>query len=71
MKLFARRKENMDNDRVARQIAGRIIGGQKRLANYLNRRTMHLSGRLWLYLLIIFSLLFGGYCLYLVIHAVN
>jgi hypothetical protein len=56
-------------DAVAQRIAERIISRHKRTADYLNAKTQDIPRRLWLWLLIAFSLIFGGYCLYLVIGA--
>lgn len=72
MSLFKKDKNRSLTGRqeaVAQRIAEGIISRQKRAADYLNTKTQDISRRLWLWLLIGFSLLFGGYCLYLVTSA--
>ncbi len=74
MRLFSKKKESKESltsDAVAQRIAGNIIGGQQRIADYLNVKTQHLPGRFWLYTLILFCVAFGSYCLYLLISACN
>jgi len=74
MSLFVKRKESGDSpagDAVAHQIAGNLISGQKRVAGFLNSHTAHLPKRIWLYALVIFCLVFGGYCFWLLIGAIN
>lgn len=54
---------------VAQRIAEKLISRQKRLADYLNAKTSGISPRSWLWLLIVFCLVFGCYCLRLVLGA--
>ena len=69
MRLFNRKKVplNASQQAAAQRIAERLINRQKRLAEYLNAKTQGISGRSWLWLLIGFCLVFGCYCLQLVL----
>lgn len=67
MNLFKRPKQHHIDDALAHRIAGSIIGRQRRIADYLNSKAAYLSKRARLYALILFSLAFGSYCLYLLI----
>jgi hypothetical protein len=69
MSLFRKKRERIPNEETAQKIAGAIMGRQKQLAGYLNRRTSHLSGKRLLVALILFCTVFGSYCLYLLICA--
>jgi hypothetical protein len=71
MKIFKNIKERMNSDGLAQKIAGNIVDRQSRIANYLNGKTRHLSGKRLLLALIGFCVVFGSYCLYLLIHAIN
>lgn len=67
MNLFKRPKQHHTDDALAHRIAGDIIGRQRRIADYLNSKATYLSKRARLSALILFSLAFGSYCLYLLI----
>lgn len=67
MNLFKRPKQHRTDDALAHRIAGNIIGRQRRIADYLNSKATCLSKRTRLSALILFSLIFGSYCLYLLI----
>ena len=67
MNLFKRPKQYHTDDALAHRIAGDIIGRQRRIADYLNSKATYLSKRARLSALILFSLAFGSYCLYLLI----
>lgn len=71
MRLFNRKKVplNAAQQAAAQRIADRIMSRQKKLADYLNTKTSGISGRTWLMLLVGFCLVFGLYCLYLMIAA--
>ena len=71
MRLFKGKKVPLTTGQqaVAERIAGKLITRQKRLADYLNTKTQGISGRSWLWLLIGFCLVFGCYCLKLVLAA--
>lgn len=71
MRLFNRKKVllNAAQQAAAQRIAEKLISRQKRLAEYLNAKTRGISQRSWLWLLIGFCLVFGCYCLRLVLAA--
>ncbi|MNX70482.1 hypothetical protein D3C86_1017350 [compost metagenome] len=71
MSLFNRKKMRLNavQEATAQRIAEKLISRQKRLAGYLNAKTQGISGRSWLWLLIGFCLVFGCYCMHLVLAA--
>jgi len=71
MRLFSRKKVllTIGQEAAAQRIAEGVINRQKRLATYLNAKTQSISPRSWLWLLIGFCLVFGCYCLKLVLAA--
>lgn len=71
MSLFKGKKVplNAAQQVVAERIADKIISRQKRLSDYLNARTQGISGHSWFWLLVGFCLVFGCYCLKLVLAA--
>jgi hypothetical protein len=72
MRLFTRGYDKQlrpEQEARAQRIAGGIIDRQKKLADYLNVKTSGISGSSWLWLLIGFCLVFGCYCLKLVLAA--
>ncbi|MEZ2338789.1 hypothetical protein AB6735_24275 [Mucilaginibacter sp. RCC_168] len=71
MRIFRRRERVLSakQEQAAAKIAGGILKGQRQAADYLNRKTAHLSGKARLCLLILFCAAFGAYCLFLLIHA--
>lgn len=73
MKLFSKpyRLPDALGEGPAGKIAGKILAGQARLAAWLNRKTRHYSARHWLVLLILFGLLVGTTCMYLIITSIN
>ncbi len=74
MKLFAKSRADKLTARqevLAGRIAGRIRRTQRRLAGWLNGKTAGLTAKNWLWLLVLFSLGFGAYCLYLLFSAFN
>lgn len=71
MKLLKRISGRISSDVTARKIADNIIGKQHRLADYLNGKTKKLKGSRLLIALIAFSMLFAGYCAYLILNALN
>jgi hypothetical protein len=56
-------------EQFAGKISDKMLRCQRKTADYLNRRTAGMSRRLWLFLLFVFCLAFGSYCLYLFIRA--
>jgi hypothetical protein len=55
---------------LAERIAGRIIGTQTRIAAVLNQRTQHWNRASKLIALLLFCLVFGGLCFYLIIKSI-
>ncbi|KIA92248.1 hypothetical protein OC25_17580 [Pedobacter kyungheensis] len=72
MRFSGKREKELENGQVrfAEKVAAGILGAQRRLADYLNRRTAGFSARRWRTLLLGFCLLFGSYTLYLLIAAI-
>jgi hypothetical protein len=70
MRLFKKRVVSLSagQEQRAGKIAGSILKGQRKAADYLNRKAAGMPGGRLLFLLIAFCLAFGGYCLYLVIQ---
>ena len=58
-------------EKAAGRIAAALIRRQTQAAGYLNRKTQYWNGTSKLIALILFCLLFGGFCLYLLISACN
>ncbi len=71
MKLFRKNRTSIGGDAIAEKIAKKIIDRQRILANYLNRKTRNISGKLWMAILIIFCTAFGCYCTFLLIRALG
>ena len=71
MKLFRKNSTSTGGDAIAEKIAQKIIGSQRILSNYLNRKTRNISGKLWMAILIIFCAAFGCYCSFLLIRAIS
>ena len=71
MKLFRKNSRSIGGDAIAEKIAQKIINRQRVLANYLNRKTRNISGKLWMAILIIFCAAFGCYCTFLLIRALG
>ncbi|MBD1366562.1 hypothetical protein IDJ77_22300 [Mucilaginibacter sp. ZT4R22] len=71
MRLFRKKERPMSarQEQVAGKIAGDILQYQRRAADYLNRKTVHLSGKARLCLLVLFCAAFGSYCLFVLIRA--
>jgi len=57
------------SDALAERLAGRIIRCQRRVANWLQRKTQHWNRASKLIALYLFCLLFGGFSLWLLIRA--
>lgn len=71
MKLFRKNNTSIGGDVIAEKIAQDIIGKQRTLATYLNKKTKNISGKLWLAILIGFCIAFGSYCIFLLIRALD
>ncbi len=59
----------MKTEKLARKIAGAIVGRQTRMANYLNRKTQHWNKASKLMALITFITLFGCLSAWLIIKS--
>lgn len=71
MKLFRKNSTSIGGDAIAEKIAQKIIDRQRRLANYLNKKTRNISGKIWMAILIGFCTSFGCYCIFLLIRALG
>jgi hypothetical protein len=72
MRVFGRQEKVLPESqvRLAERVAGKILLGQQKAADYLNIRTAGISTKQWRVMLVAFCLLFGGYSLYLLIEAI-
>jgi len=70
MRLFKKQVQPLSagQEQRAGKIAGCILKGQRKAADYLNRKTAGMPGRRLLFLLIGFCVAFGSYCLYLLLR---
>ncbi len=73
MRLFKKQERPLTGgqENTANRIADRILKAQQQAADYLNNKTGGFSRKNWLLTLIMFSVVFGSYCLYLLISAFN
>lgn len=73
MGLFWKRNRNkaltVRQEKLAERVALGIVRKQTRIANYLNRKTQHWNRASKIIALILFSLVFGGVSVYLLIKA--
>jgi len=72
MRLFRKKQvsaSNLKSDVLAARIAGRIIRWQTKIADYLNRKTQYWNRSSKIILLLMFCIVFGVLCLYLLIHS--
>ena len=60
----------MKTDALATRIAGKIIRKQTQAANWLNRKTQYWNRSSKLIALLLFCLLFGSACIYLIIKSI-
>jgi hypothetical protein len=73
MRLFKSNKKSIVHPRaevLAGRIAEKIVRRQTRIAICLNRKTQYWNTASKVIALLVFCLLFGGACLYLVIKAI-
>lgn len=72
MKLFRKRvRESVERFGLAVRFGNYFERKQRRLADWLGRKTQYWNRNSWLVLLILFCLLFGTGCLLLIIDAIN
>lgn len=64
-------KKEQQRERLARHIAGRITHTQSRIAGRLNRLAGKTTRRQQILFFVLVILLFGGYCLYLILDNLN
>jgi hypothetical protein len=62
---------SLGQERRAGRIADGVLKGQRKAADYLNVLVSGMSRRRLRWLLVLFCLVFGGYCLYLLIRVFN
>lgn len=70
MKLFRKNKRTLIDQNALSKLGIALDLRQKKLANYLGRRTQYWNRSAKITALAIFCLLFGGACLVLILHAV-
>jgi hypothetical protein len=73
MRLFKRKKTSTAKYRenaLAMQVAGYIQRKQTQVSGYLNRKTQYWNRASKLAALFLFCLLFGGFCLFMLIKAI-
>ena len=73
MRLFKRKKASTAKHRenaLATQVAGYVHRRQKQVSGYLNRKTQYWNHASKLTALFLFCLLFGGFCLYMLIKTI-
>lgn len=71
MKPFKRKTATQTGSTFSAQFGDKIIRKQRKIADYLNKKTEFLSGKALLILLIFFCVIFGSYCLYLISSALK
>ncbi|MEJ2881503.1 hypothetical protein [Pedobacter sp. GR22-6] len=59
---------NRGESSIAAHLSAKVLRAQRRLANYLNRKTARMNAQDWMLVLIGFCLLLGSYCLYLLMQ---
>lgn len=64
-------REQVERLELAARFWNYLEQKQRRLADWLSRRTQHWNRSSWLVALFLFCLLFGSGCLLLVINAIN
>lgn len=69
MEMFKKRKYADPKGTISGRFSGYVGQRQRKLADYLNSRTRHVSAAAMLVGLIVFCALFGGYLLYLLANA--
>lgn len=71
MKLFRKNQRSVTEQNTLTRMSGAIAQRQRKLADYLDRKTQYWNESAKITALVIFCLLFGGTCLLLIIHAIN
>jgi len=67
MGFFSKKNERNEGNTFSEQLSQKINRQGQKLAKHLNRKVNALNGKTLLFLLILFSILYGTYCLSLII----
>lgn len=72
MRLFRSNKQNISpvDETLSGKLVGHLLKQQSRIAGWLNYKTKSFSSKTWLVLLILFCLIVGSTCLYLIITSI-
>lgn len=70
MRFFSKNKRSLIDQTALSKLGTAFDQRQKRLADYLSRRTRYWNSSAKIIALAIFCLLFGGACMLLLIHAI-
>jgi len=71
MRFFSKSPERNEGNTFSDQLSQKVNRQGQKLANHLNRRLNSLNGKTLLFLLVLFCLLYGTYCLRLIISVFN
>lgn len=71
MKFFRKRTPERTQNTWSGRINQSVIKRQHKIADYLNRKASFLSAKALIFLLIIFCIVYGTYCLRLIFNAFN
>ncbi|RLJ77353.1 hypothetical protein BCL90_2438 [Pedobacter alluvionis] len=69
MRLFRKPPQRDQENTFSNQLVQKAERQGQKLAKLLNKKANHLDGRTLLFLLILFCVLYGAYCLYLITSA--
>ncbi len=71
MKFFGKRGKAGSSATITSRMARYLENRQRKLADYLNGKTVHVPKTTILYALVVFCTVFGGYLLYLIANAIG
>ena len=71
MRFFSKKPERNEGDTFSNQLSQKINRQGQKLAKHLNGKVNSLNGKTLLFLLILFCVLYGTYCLCLIISVFN
>jgi hypothetical protein len=66
MRFFSKKPQKYEGDTFSSQLSQKVERQGQKLAKLLNRKANRLDGKTLLLLLILFCVLYGAYCLYLI-----
>lgn len=66
MKFFRKNKQAQAEGALTNRLNLWIAGRQRELADFLNAKTQFLSGKTLMFCLVLFCVIVGSYCLYLI-----